>query len=321
MTRDAENDLLSVGALGPAAHGNMTLNADQSVTYTPDTGFANTDTFTYTVTDSHSNSTATVSVTVGTPNRAPTAVGDSRTTPEDTPVTIAVLADDSDPDGDPLTVSAVTQGEHGLVSTDGRTVVYRSDLNFNGTDAFTYTLSDGDLSNSANVTITVTSVNDPPTAVDDQVTTERNTSVTFNALANDSDLDGDSINVSAVGTAGHGTVILQANQPLPVPERKITYVPDAGFHGTDVFSYTITDGELTDTTQVTVTVTVQLPLCAHSANADVNGDGVMGVQDVQMIAAGWRSPGSVPHYDVDGDGAVTVADVMCVIAAWEYATP
>jgi hypothetical protein len=254
---DAEQDPLSVAAIGPVAHGSVTVNGDQSVTYTPDVGFAGTDAFTYAVTDGQLNSTATVSVTVGAVNHAPTAVNDGSTTAEDTPATITVLANDGDPDGDSLVVSAVMQSAHGLVSTDGHTVVYRPDLNFYGTDTFTYTVSDGDLTGSATVNMVVTAVNDAPTAVDDQVTTERDTSVTFNALTNDTDVDGDHVNVSAVGTASHGTVILQPNRPLPVPERKITYIPDAGFFGTDAFSYTITDGELTDTATVSILVSVQ----------------------------------------------------------------
>ena len=103
-----------------------------------------------------------------------------------------------------------------------------------------------------------------------------------------------------------------------MPERKITYTPDAGFFGTDVFSYTLTDGALTGTGLVTVTVAVQLPPCAQPANVDVDGDGSVGVADVQLVAAGWRNSASVPHYDLNGDGAVTVADIMCVAAAWEY---
>jgi len=318
---DAEQDPLSVSALGAVAHGGVTLNEDQSVTYTPDVGFASTDTFTYTVTDGQLNSTATVSVTVGATNHAPTAVDDSTATAEDTPVTIAVLAGDSDSDGDPLTVSAVTQAGHGVVSTNGQTVVYRPASNFHGTDSFTYTLSDGNLTGSGGVSVIVTAVNDPPTAVDDQVTTERNTPMTFNALTNDSDLDGDPVNVSAVGSASHGTVTLQPNAPLPVPERKITYTPDAGFYGTDVFSYTITDGQLTGTGRVTVTVTAQLAPCAQSAGVDVDGDGSVGVSDVQLVAAGWRNSAPAPHYDLDGDGKVTVADIMCVAAAWGNSAP
>ena len=254
---DAELDPLSVSAIGPAANGVVTLNDDgyrYAVTYTPDPGFTSTDTFTYTVTDGSLGSTATVSVTVGVPNNAPTGVDDSATTAEDTPVTIAVLVGDSDPDGDPLMVSAVSQADSGVVSTNGRTVVYRPSFNFNGTGTFTYTVSDGDLTAGATVVVDVTAVNDPPTAVDDQVVTEKNTALTFNALPNDADVDGDHVNVSAVGSAAHGTVTLQPNTPVPVRERKITYTPEQDFTGTDVFTYTITDGALTDTATVTARV-------------------------------------------------------------------
>lgn len=307
---DPELDPLSVSAVGPAANGVATLNDDHTLTYTPNPGFTATETFTYTVTDGSLSSTATVSVTVGAPNSAPTAVGANATTAEDTPVTVAVLAGDSDPDGDPLRVSAVTQAGHGVVSTDGRTVVYRPDLNFNGADTFTYTVSDGDLTAVAGVSVNVTAVNDPPTAVDDVVATMKNTAVTFNALTNDVDADGDPVNVSAVGSATHGVVTLQPNFPVPVPQRKITYTPAQDFTGSDTFTYTITDGALTATANVTVRV----------VTFDVDDDGDVDVADIMLVAGGWRArcgdAGYDPFHDFDGDCAIDIADIMRVVAAW-----
>ncbi|MFQ5593543.1 MAG: Ig-like domain-containing protein, partial [Anaerolineae bacterium] len=307
---DPEGDPLSVSTIGPVANGVVILNDDNTVTYTPNGGFASTDTFTYTVTDGSLGSTATVSVTVGVPNNTPTAVDDSVTTDEDTPVTIAVLAGDSDPDEDPLMVSAANQAGHGVVSTDGHTVVYRPDLNFNGADSFTYTISDGDLTAEASVAVSVTPVNDPPTAVDDLVVTEKNTAATFNVLPNDTDVDGDPVNVSAVGSAAHGAVTLQPNVPLPVPERKITYTPAQDFTGADVFTYTLTDGALTATGSVTVRV----------VTFDVNGDGAVDVADIMLVAGGWRSACEdidyEPLHDFDGDCDIDIADIMRVVAAW-----
>jgi predicted RNA methylase len=158
--------------------------------------------------------------------------------------------------------------------------------------------------------VTVTPVNDPPTAVDDLVVTMKNTAVTFNALSNDADVDGDQVNVSAVGSAAHGTVFLQPNIPVPVRERKITYTPAQDFTGTDEFTYTITDGALTATAKVMVRV----------VTLDVNGDGAVDVADIMLVAGGWRSRcgvgGYEPFHDFDGDCDIDIADIMRVVAAW-----
>ncbi|MEO1706898.1 MAG: Ig-like domain-containing protein [Pseudomonadota bacterium] len=97
-------------------------------------------------------------------NPVPLAIDNSATTPEDTPITLAVLADDNDPDGDPLTVTAVTPPTNGTVTInpDG-TVTYLPDPQFNGTDTFTYTIDDGNGgTDTAMVTITVDPVADDP---------------------------------------------------------------------------------------------------------------------------------------------------------------
>jgi uncharacterized repeat protein (TIGR01451 family) len=84
--------------------------------------------------------------------------------------------------------------------------------------------------------------------------TARNTPVVIDVKANDSDVDGDSINAVAVGDAAHGTLVLESGYPLPIENRKITYTPEQDFLGTDVFTYTLSDGKLSDIATVTVTV-------------------------------------------------------------------
>ncbi len=113
---------------------------------------------------------AVSTVPVSVLNVAPTAVNDTATTPEDTAVTVSVRGNDTDPAGanDPLVITAVTNGTHGTVTTNGSTVTYTPALNFNGTDSFTYTINDGDGgSSTAVVNVTVTSVNDVPLTADD----------------------------------------------------------------------------------------------------------------------------------------------------------
>ncbi|MCB9009759.1 MAG: tandem-95 repeat protein [Ardenticatenaceae bacterium] len=155
-------------------------------------------------------------------NAAPVAVDDSATTDEDTAVTIDVLANDSDSDGDSLTVESVTDPTNGTVVNNGTDVTYTPNANFNGVDSFSYTVSDGNGgSDTATVTITVNGVNDAPVANDDSATTDEDTAVTIDVLANDSDSDGDSLTVESVTHPTNGTAVNNATD--------VTYTPDAGF--------------------------------------------------------------------------------------------
>jgi Bacterial Ig domain/Bacterial TSP3 repeat len=180
----------------------------------------------------------------------PVAADDSASTPEDTVVTIDILANDTDPNGSALTVSNLSDPDHGSIVDNGDgTVTYAPDGNFNGTDGFAYTIRNAQgLSAMATVTVTVLPVNDAPVANDDAAVTPEDTPVTVNVLANDVDPDGDVLSVAA-GPAGSGQV--QVND-----DGTVTYIPNPNSNGSDQFSYTVTDaqGEV-DSAQVTVTVT------------------------------------------------------------------
>ena len=130
----------------------------------------------------------------------------------------------------------------------GSGVLYTPEASFLGTDTFTYTVSDGlGGTDEAMVTITVRQDNQPPAANDDSANTAMNAAVQIAVLANDSDPDGDTLQVIAVSTPGHGTAVISGSGVL--------YTPAAGFFGTDTFSYTVSDGlGGTDTATVTVTV-------------------------------------------------------------------
>jgi hypothetical protein len=130
-----------------------------------------------------------VTVAVSPVNDAPVAQDDAAATEEDTPVTIAVLANDADPEGDPLHVEALGEPTAGSVAVaeDG-SVTYTPPPDFTGTATFTYTVSDGDrVSDPATVTVAVSPVNDAPVAQDDAAATEEDTPVTIAVLANDAD--------------------------------------------------------------------------------------------------------------------------------------
>ncbi len=246
---DPDGDNLTVAETTTPADGTVIVNDDGTVSYTPAAGFTGTDTFDYTVTDGIATDTATVTVAVG--NGAPVAVDDEATTGRNRPVDIAVLANDSDPDGDTLRVTGTTPPADGTVSFDNGTVTYTPDPGFSGTDTFDYTVTDGIADDTATVTVAV--ANGAPVAVDDEATTGRNRPVDIAVLANDTDPDGDTLSVAETTTPADGSVIVN-------DDGTVSYTPVAGFSGTDTFDYTVTDGIATDTATVTVAVANGTPV-------------------------------------------------------------
>jgi VCBS repeat-containing protein len=277
---DVDGDALAVTAVSPGANGTVTFTAS-GVTYTPAANYFGSDTFTYTVSDGNGGTaTATVTVMILPVNDAPAAAADAVTTAEDTPATIAVLANDSDIDGDPLAVTAVTQGSNGNVVVNGNgTVTYTPAANFHGTDSFTYTVSDGNGGTAtATVAVTVTSVNDAPVAADDTATTNEDTAVAIAVLLNDSDVDGDALAVTAVSPGANGAVTFTASG--------VSYTPAVNFHGIDSFTYTVSDGNggtATATVTITVTSVNDAPVAAAQSvttNEDTAVSGTVVANDV-----------------------------------------
>ena len=255
---DVDGDALTVNAItNQPANGAVVINADNTITYTPNANFNGQDTFEYQVTDGNGGfDTATVTVNITAANDAPDAVDDVRTTNEDTAIDIDIVANDNDVDGDALTISAITnQPANGAVAINANnTVTYTPNANFNGQDTFEYQVTDGNGGfDTATVTINVTPVNDAPDAIDDAATTANNTAVTVGVLNNDVDVDGDVLDVVAITQANNGVVTLNANNT-------VTYTPNNGFAGNDIFTYTINDGNGgADTATVTITVLAPPP--------------------------------------------------------------
>jgi hypothetical protein len=166
-----------------------------------------------------------------------TAAADSATVAEDGSTTVAVLANDTDPAGGPITVTAATDPPHGTatVELDG-TITYAPDADYNGPDSFGYTITNPAAdSATGTVSVTVTPVNDPPVAVADTLVTSTNTAASIAVLANDRDIDGDTLAVTGVGAAAHGNAVVNA-------DGSVTYTPSNGYSGSDAFSYAISDG-------------------------------------------------------------------------------
>jgi len=159
---DGSIDPSTVSIVAGPANGSVSVDpVNGDVTYSPDADYHGNDSFTYTVEDDEgaTSNVATVTVTVAGVNDPPLAVDDLAATGEDTPVVISVLANDSDPDGDILTVSNydITSAEGGRVyCTTAGACTYTPPAGFNGTDTFTYTASDGNgATDVATVTVTV----------------------------------------------------------------------------------------------------------------------------------------------------------------------
>ncbi|MEQ9285952.1 MAG: Ig-like domain-containing protein, partial [Cyclobacteriaceae bacterium] len=260
---DPEGDDLTVNTtpVTPPSNGTLVINPDGTFTYTPDDMFNGTDSFVYEVCDNGSPSAcdrATVVITVDPVNDPPVAMDDEVSGEEDTPISGSVLDNDTDPEGDDLTVNTtpVTPPSNGtlVINPDG-TFTYTPDDMFNGTDSFVYEVCDDgspSVCDQATVTITVGPVNDPPMAMDDEVTGEEDTPVSGNVLDNDTDPEGDelTVNTTPVTPPSNGTLVLN-------PDGTFTYTPDDMFNGTDSFVYEVCDnGTPSVCDQATVTITV-----------------------------------------------------------------
>ena len=280
---DPDGDMLSVStAASPQpANGTLALNADGTFTYTPNANYHGPDAFGYSVTDGTNSDSAIVSITVTPMNDPPVANDDSASGPEDSVIAGNVLLGqgaDSDIEGDTLSVAVQTQPTNGSLqlNSDGA-YSYTPNTNFNGEDSFTYEVSDGTLTDTATVRLTIDAVNDAPVASDDQFSGPFEMDVTGNVLTNsgggaDTDIDSDTLSISTAlfTQPTGGTVMLQSSGVF-------TYSPNSGFSGTDSFEYTVTDGELSDTGLVTIVISPadNLPPTARDDSFSVSEDGML----------------------------------------------
>ncbi|HEX7169048.1 MAG TPA: Ig-like domain-containing protein [Acidimicrobiales bacterium] len=332
---DATDALTVTAVTTTGTAGVVTItNGGADVSYDPngafehlDDGEADTDTFTYTVSDGNGGTdTATVSITVNGSNDAPVAVDDAAGTNEDAGATVVnVLANDTDVDIETLTVSAInTTGTSGAVTNNGTSVSYNPNGQFNGlgvgetaTDTFTYTATDGTASDTATVTITITGVNDAPVAVDDTASvSDSPANNVINVLANDTDADGDTLSVSAIDTAG-----TQGTATITNGGANVTYNPGSAYStlpvgqtATDTFSYTVSDGNATDTATVTVTITGAntAPVAANDSFTGAIGNTKFSVGVTTTGEPAVNVSGNLLANDTDGDGDTLTASLVSV---------
>jgi len=256
---DANNDPLTAVLDSNPSNGTLTLNADGSLTYTPNTGFSGTDSFTYYAHDGELDSpvaTATLNI-----NGQPIAANDSATTLQDVAVEIEVLNNDTDDNNqlNPATVTVASAPTHGTTSVDSGTgkITYTPDTGYLGADAFMYTVADtgGLVSAAATVSLDVTNANLPPVVTDDGYTGNQDTPLTIAApgvLSNDSDPNNDPLTAALATNPSNGTVTLNADGSL-------TYTPNAGFSGNESFTYVANDGTV-NSASATVTLTIVPPV-------------------------------------------------------------
>jgi outer membrane protein OmpA-like peptidoglycan-associated protein len=234
---DPEGDTIMIASVGSPSNGTAVISGN-TITYTPGEGFFGSDSFSYTVEDGYGGTdTAQVTITVLFVNKQPVAEDDEFTVLEDSSNnSFDVLSNDSDPDGDDLTILSVTAGMHGNASISGSSVLYTPNPAYFGTDSFSYTIGDGNGAEAtAQVTVTIEEVNNPPIAVDDTATTKEDTPVAIDVLTNDSEPDGDELTILSVSAPMNGTASISGNS--------ILYTPGPAYFGTDSFSYTIGDGK------------------------------------------------------------------------------
>lgn len=237
---DLDGDELTVtAATVPALQGTLVDNGDGTVDFIPAAGFIGDATISYTIADPGGlTASALHTVTVSPKDVDPIANPDTAETPEDTAITIDVLDNDSDPQGDPLTLTEATvPAEQGTVEIVENELLFTPAPDFNGPCTITYFIEDPD-GNSAegSVSVEVTPVNDDPVAADDTDTTPAGTPITVDLLSNDSDVDGDTLTVSTA------TVPAEQGALVNNDDGSATFSPADGFTGPATISYAISDG-------------------------------------------------------------------------------
>ncbi|MGE0401118.1 MAG: Ig-like domain-containing protein [Kofleriaceae bacterium] len=297
-----EGDSLTVMSVDSATNGTVEL-AGSFVTFTPAADFSGTASFMYTISDGDATSTAKVTVTVGSSNDAPIAVDDAIMGGEDTIITVSgamLAANDTDPDGNPLSVTGVSNASAGSVSFVNGTVSYTPPADFTGTATFNYVVADGTAQDTGTVTVTVLPVNDAPVAINDSVSTNEDTPLNINPLANDSDVDNAALMVMSTTTPAHGTVAIAGTV--------VTYTPDANYFGADSFSYVAADGSggmATATVSINVVSVNDLPVAvpdAFTINEDVTSTLDVRLNDSDVDG----NPLTITNLSTPSEGTVSV---------------
>jgi len=236
---DVDGDALTLVAVGNPSNGQVSISGGVLL-YTPAAGFVGSDSFSYTIEDGFGGqASANVSVVVNDPNSVPLAVDDSASTIAGQPVSIAVLANDSDPDGDALQIASFTQPMNGSVTQQGELLVYTPAAGFSGVDSFSYVVFDsrgGEASAGVAVSVTDPAQNRPPVANPDSASGPASDVIMVDVLANDFDPDGDALTVIRVDQITAAPTEITIN-----PDGTIGFRISATCSGKNLYRYTIAD--------------------------------------------------------------------------------
>ncbi|MCA1732392.1 MAG: tandem-95 repeat protein, partial [Acidobacteria bacterium] len=280
----------TIDSVGTATNGTVNI-VNGKIVYNPEENFNGDDSFTYTIVDAFGvTAEATVDVNVTAVNDDPFADDDEGFLDKNDSVRVSVLVNDSDVDGDFLSVESITEGAgNGTVSIVGSEIEYTPVTDFVGTDSFTYTVTDGNGgSDSATVNITVNETNVDPVGGNDTATVDEDGSVSIDVLDNDTDGDNDDLSIGNFTQASNGSVTQTGDN--------LVYTPNANFNGSDSFTYQVDDGKGgTNLADVNLTVTpVNDEPVAVDDSASVNQDGSVEIDVLDNDS------------DVDGD-TITLA--------------
>ena len=243
LADDPEADVLSYTVVTPPLYGVIGGTAPNLV-YTPSADFHGADAFTFTASDGQAWSSATISITVAPSNDAPTAVDQSLVSSEDE--WLAITLTGADVDGDELTFAVIDAPQHGTVGGIAPNLVYTPDLDYHGNDSFTFATNDGGADSlPATVAITITAMNDAPSASSQSIDTDEEQPVTI--TLGSSDADGDALTFTLGDQPAHG--MLTGIAP------DLVYTPSLNFPGSAIFTFTVNDGT-TDAPPATITITV-----------------------------------------------------------------
>ncbi len=250
---DPDGDRLRYSIVTEPQNGSLSgLNPDTGeVSYTPNPNFNGVDTFTFSVSDGKlSSAVATVTVNVTAVNDAPTANAQTRSTPEETPVVVTLSG--SDPEGADLEYVVTREPTHGTLGALEPTthkVTYTPSQDYNGTDSFTFVVSDGELTSAeATVIIKVGVVNDQPVAKAQSVSLNEDNAKIITLTAQDA--DNDALTYAVVKQPEHGKL-----SGLNAGTGKLTYTPNKDYSGADSFTFKANDG--TEDSEVqTVSLTI-----------------------------------------------------------------
>jgi Ca2+-binding RTX toxin-like protein len=293
--RDVDGDALSIVSVSNALHGSVRMENGQII-FTPAANYSGTAGFDYVVTDNTDGTdVGHVTIDVVSTNQRPVAVTDVFAAVEDVPFTIsiaALLGNDFDPDSDPfsfVSIAASVTGARSILKPGGL-IQFQPDENVNGPITFTYTITDGRLLGTGNVTVNFASVNDAPLVyADGPFQTDEDAPLIVNLAdlqANDVDVEGDAFWVTSVFDGDNGTVVMNGATAV--------FTPRANYFGNAGFTYRVVDAGGAETTgyvNIYVAPKSDLPIAVSDSGFALNEDSFIDIDPALLLAN-----------DIDPDG-------------------